>query len=187
MNPKKIFDNPHVCMYQTAKGFIFAQRKGINSTASLCFKKQRDGYIFLIRYQPLPILNNKNFANIDHSLYPCCITGSMENNQTPIQNCLAEVFEESGYMINEKDIVDTVNAVSTTQMNEIVYHYLIDLSNKEMKCAPTTDGSFFEKISKNVWVSEKELIDIIFHKENIYLSSLAICYLLFKKSKFIKR
>lgn len=183
MWPKKLFDNPHVCMYQTKKGFIFAQRRGINSTATLCFKKQKEGYEFLIRYQPLPILNNKKFKNIDNSLYPCCITGSLEKNQTPIQNCIAEVFEESGYKIAKKDIVDTVNTVSTTQMNEIVYHYLVDLTNKEMSSTPTTDGSFFEKISKNVWVTEKELINTIYHKENIYLSSLAICYLLFLKYK----
>jgi Fe-S cluster biosynthesis and repair protein YggX len=43
------------------------------------------------------------------------------------------------------------------------------------------DGSIFENISKNKWVSLKELRNILLNKKYYYLSSLSSAYLLFNE------
>ena len=178
MSVKKLFDTKHLSLFETKKGFIYAERRGINSTAALCyrFNRSKNCYEFLVRYQPLPI--NKFINKIDKFLYPCCITGSIEKNESEEQNIIKEVFEESGYIISKKNIISVNKATATTQMNEIVFHYLINLDGcKKTKCM--NDGSFFESISVNKWINEKKLINLIINNKEIYLSSLGICYLMF--------
>lgn len=148
--PKKIFDNYHLSVYKTKRGFIYAQRRGVNSTACLCFRKEPNGsYSFLIRYQPLPLIKDENFKDIDVNLYPCCITGSIEKDETPETNAIKEIMEESGYQITKKNIVDCIEATASTQMNEIVYHYLVDLTGINQSTNKLGDGSIFETISVN--------------------------------------
>lgn len=180
--PKKIFDNYHLSVYKTKRGFIYAERRGINSTACLCYRINQDKtYNFLVRYQPLPLIKNENFKDIDVNLFPCCITGSIEKNETPETNAIKEIEEEAGYKITNKNIVDQIAATSTTQMNEIVHHFLVDLTNLTNETSDLGDGSFFESISVNKWISEKELQNIIFNNSELFLSSLNVCYCLFLK------
>ncbi|MCQ3907639.1 MAG: hypothetical protein MJ219_02630 [Mycoplasmoidaceae bacterium] len=54
---KLLHKTKYLSLYETKQGFIYAQRRGINSTAILCFKKEKGNYYFLIRYQPLPVVN----------------------------------------------------------------------------------------------------------------------------------
>ena len=178
---KKIFSNYHLDTYQTDRGFIYAQRRNVNSTAALCFKKEEDGsYSFLIRYQPLPEIKLKDHNYTYKNLYPCCITGSLEINETPTDNVIKEVWEESGYTITKENIKEVIKATSSTQMNEVVFNFLIDLTNKTNE-KPTNDGSFFEEISENKWISESNLKDILLKNSELYLSSLSTAYLLFLK------
>ena len=65
-------------------------------------------------------------------------------------------------------------------MNEVVFNFLIDLTNKTNE-KPTNDGSFFEEISENKWISESNLKDILLKNSELYLSSLSTTYLLFLK------
>lgn len=53
---KVLYKNYHLSLYKTERGFIYAERRNINSTASLLFKKVKNDYKFLLRYQPLPEL-----------------------------------------------------------------------------------------------------------------------------------
>lgn len=179
---KKIFNNYHLSVYQTPKGFVYAQRRNVNSTAALCFKKnsKTKEYEFLIRYQPLPVIKFKNIKWNESCLFPCCITGSLEKGETPKSNIIKEVLEESGYKISNKNILGCISVTSSTQMNEVVHHFLIDLTNLKNK-KPKNDGSYFEAISKNVWVSHKQLLKILNSGKELYLSSLGIAYLLFIK------
>ncbi len=176
---KPLYTNYWLSLYQTPKGFVYAQRKGINSTASLCFRLNKKGqYEFLIRYQPLPVIHQYSNKK-ENTLYPCCITGSIEQNESPLQNCLKEVFEESGYKIKQNNIKHVISASASTQMNEIVFHYLVDLTNVKKQGKEQNDGSYFESVSKNKWVSEKTLNEILSNEEGLFLSCLGICYLAF--------
>lgn len=172
---KLIVKTKHLDMYKTQKGFYYCQRKSINSIAVLCFKKSKDGFLFLIRLQPMPQVEEKQ--NWDQ-LYPCPITGSIENNESPITSAKREIFEEGGIIVNENDLIAINPSVASTQMNEKVFYYLANVTNKKNE-TPQNDGSIFEAVSKNIWVNEKELESILNSK--LYLSSLLICYFYFLK------
>lgn len=145
---KLIKQTKYLSLYQTKQGFIYAQRRNINSTACLCFKKIKGKYQFLIRYQPLPVVNTiKHFKWDD--CFACPITGSLEKNQTPIANAIAEVYEEANLKICKKNILASNKFVSTTQMNETVFCFLIDVTNIKPTNKKQGDGSIFEKVSYN--------------------------------------
>jgi hypothetical protein len=131
---------------KTEHDFVYAERDGVNSTATLCFRKKNNKYEFLIRYQPLQdlIFNNKKHENWK-DLYPCPITGSL-HNQTWMSNVLEEVYEEGGYKISKNDIVSSIKTVSSTQMNEIVHVCLVKITNHK-QFPILGDGSSLEKVA----------------------------------------
>ena len=159
---KVLFKNYWVTLKQTDRGFVYAQRRNINSTACLLFKKTNSGYQFLLRYQPLPELtiNNINWKK----LYPCCVTGSLEENETPLQNVIKEILEETNYVVNSKNIIASGQNVSSTQMNELVYTFVVDITKCKSVNKKLGDGSIFENISKNRWVSLKTLKNILTYR-----------------------
>lgn len=125
---KVLYKNYHLSLYETERGFIYAQRRNINSTASLLYKKNKNDYSFLLRYQPLPELKVNNKKSGWKSLFPCCVTGPLEISETPITNCIKEVFEETGYKITKNNIKVSNIAVASTQSNECVYNFVVDIS-----------------------------------------------------------
>ncbi|GHU28680.1 hypothetical protein FACS1894152_6600 [Bacilli bacterium] len=77
---------------ETERGFVYGERKNVNSTATLLFRLKNKEYEFLLRYQPLPELKIAKYQGLKWTtLYPCCVTGSMEDDETPEQNCIKEV------------------------------------------------------------------------------------------------
>ena len=70
LNSKILYKTPYLELRISARKFYFAQRRGINSTAALCFRKTKTGYQFLMHYQPLPVLKrdyklNKDYKNVE--------------------------------------------------------------------------------------------------------------------------
>jgi 8-oxo-dGTP pyrophosphatase MutT (NUDIX family) len=82
-------------------------------------------------------------------LYPCCVTGSIEPNETPQSNVIKEIYEEFNLQIKLKDIKTYNINVSSTQMNECVYTFVIDVTHAKMVNKRLGDGSVFENISQN--------------------------------------
>jgi ADP-ribose pyrophosphatase YjhB (NUDIX family) len=143
----------------------------------LLFKKENNDFKFLLRYQPLPELSIKN-SNW-RKLYPCCVTGSLEEKETPLQNTIKEIYEETNCVVTKKNFICHGQNVSSTQMNETVYIFVVDVTNCKFVSKKSGDGSIFENISKNKWVTHKQIKDILNSNQHIYLSSLASAYLLF--------
>lgn len=175
-NDRLIVKTKHLEMYKTEKGFYYCQRRSINSVAILCYKKVNNEYSFLLRYQPMPQVEEKqNWKD----LYPCPITGSIENNELPIECAIRETFEESGYQVSKDNLFEISQSIATTQMNEKVFCFLADVTNIK-ETSPKNDGTIFEKVSKNIWVSESKLNEILNNK--LVLSSLIISYYFFCKN-----
>ena len=182
MKSKILCETEHLTLKQTPQGFIYSQRRNIDSTASLCFRKKKNGqYEFLIRYQPLPIVNDSiKYHWTD--LFACPITGSMEKNETKLDNAIREIYEEANYKIDKFKLLISNRTVATTQSNETVYNFIFDLTGTKKEVKKEGDGSIFENISKNKWISQKQLEKILFFDDkNFFLSSLMNCYFLFLK------
>ena len=94
---------------------------------------------------------------------------------------IKEIQEEAVYKISKANIIDCTLATASTQMNEAVFHYLVDLTNKKPITNKLGDGSYFESISKNIWISQSKLQKILYDNNELFISSLAVCYCLFLK------
>ncbi|WP_036459383.1 NUDIX hydrolase [[Mycoplasma] imitans] len=177
MKNKLLYKTTYLSLYETPKGFVYAQRQSINSIASLCFKYVGDEVFYLVHYQPMPEIAIKTKWD---DLYPCPITGSIDPNESALEAAVRETQEEGGIKVDLNKFYDQVDYVASTQMNEIVHCFVFDVTGIEQH-EPSTDGSIFEQVAKNKWHSQKELEAILFNKKQIYLSSLLNAYLLIQK------
>jgi hypothetical protein len=139
-----------VSLKQTERGFVYGERRNVNSTATLLYVKYKRDYKFLLRYQPLPELKIEEMSKLTWTtLYPCCVTGSLEPNETPIENVIKEVLEETNYQIDKTNIKASNISVASTQMNECVYTFIADITKAKHIDKKQGDGSIFESISQN--------------------------------------
>ncbi|MGX9358538.1 NUDIX domain-containing protein [Mycoplasma sp. 128] len=174
---KLLHDAYWLSLYQTDKGFVYAQRRNVNSVAVLLFRRKGNNeFEFLIRYQPLPEIVEKQKWD---DCFPCPITGGFENNETDsLKVAIREVEEEAGFVVNKNNVFETFKFLASTQANEIVFGYIFDVTGLQQHEA-LGDGSIFEQISYNRWASEQELQNII--NSGMVLTALVHCYYFFKQ------
>jgi 8-oxo-dGTP diphosphatase len=145
---KIIFSTNWIVVKETDKGFYYLERKGRDSVAIFLLRKSninRKEYEILIRQQPLCIDNTE--INGELMLYPCPITGGIDNGESPESAAIREVHEEAGYSVQ---VLHLGKYIVGTQTNEICYMYYADVTDIEPEIAQQ-DGSYFESISKNEW------------------------------------
>lgn len=99
-NEKTIFSTDWISVKETARGFHYLERKGRDSVAIFLVRRSnlnRGEYEVLIRQQPLciDILD----INEEHKLYPCPITGGIEEGELPEEAAVREVYEEAGFSV----------------------------------------------------------------------------------------
>lgn len=148
MTEQVIFETPWIKVKRTPKGFDYLERKGRDSIAVALLRRTMDGYEVLVRWQPLCVHN----ADIDEEmkLYPCLITGGIEEDETPQDSALREIEEEAGFKVLPIDLRQLATYIAGTQTNETVYVYVVDVTEYEQEEA-LQDGSYFESISRNQW------------------------------------
>lgn len=151
---KIIFGNQWISIIETPRKFYFSQRKGKDSVAVFLLRKGDSEKEVLIRYQSLCI-DNEELPEGGFRLYPCPITGSVENGEEFQITAKREVLEEAGYDV---DVSYLGKYVVGTQTNEICYIYFADVSNYHPSEA-LGDGSYFESISQNKWHPISFLLD----------------------------
>ncbi|EFF41691.1 hydrolase, NUDIX family [Mycoplasmopsis alligatoris A21JP2] len=161
-------------MYESKHGFIYCQRKGINSIAALVYKKIKNQTYFLVRYQPLPEIADKKS---DFEPYPCAITGTIEPNQTPLECALKEVFEEASIVVTKNNLVTQNKYIATTQSNETVFNFLLEVDSDTEQSNQNCDNSIFELNSFNKWITLEDLQKIV--KNELHHSSLAELLLMY--------
>ncbi len=170
---------PYLSLYRTASGFYYAERKNVDSVAALCFRTDpKSGECeFLVHYQVMPEIAQKKS---DRDMYACPITGSFEKGDDPARCAIREIYEEGGIRARRKHLVAMNRSIATTQMNEQIYHAVFDVTGLE-QTDPPTDGSYFESLAKNRWLTRKQLERIVFGARCVKLNSLATCYALWEK------
>lgn len=147
-NEKILFSNNLITVKETAIGYYYLERKGRNSVAIFLIRKNnvnRGEYEVLIRQQPLCIDNAD--INEEQRLYPCPITGGIDENESLEEAARREVYEESGFSVQ---LLPLGKYIVGTQTNETCYMYYADVTDIEPEIAQQ-DGSYFESISKNEW------------------------------------
>jgi 8-oxo-dGTP pyrophosphatase MutT (NUDIX family) len=73
----------------------------------------------------------------------------LERDETPEENVIKEVYEETNYIIRKENIKAQNVNVATTQMNETVFTFIVDITKAKHIDKSQGDGSLFENISQN--------------------------------------
>jgi len=147
-NEKTIFSTDWIAIKETARGYHYLERKGRDSVAIFLVRRSNlntEEYEVLIRQQPLCI--DIPDINEEHRLYPCPITGGIDEGELPEEAAVREVYEEAGFSVQ---VLPLGKYIVGTQTNEICYMYYADVTGIEPEVA-RQDGSYFESISKNEW------------------------------------
>lgn len=119
LNLKEIVDTEH-----HVNGFQFAERKGIDSIAFICFDRDREQFLLNKEYKP-PI----------DAFILGAFGGSMDKNKRPEEIVLDEVREEAGFIVKPDDVKLVGKVLVSTQMNQFCYLYVVfvDKDNQQEK------------------------------------------------------
>lgn len=145
---KIIFSTELIAVKESSRGFQYLERKGKDSVAVFLFRRKsnfKQDYEVLIRQQPLCLDNQK--LSEKAKLYPCPITGSISEDETPEAAAVREAKEEGGFLTH---VLLLGQYIVGTQTNEICYMYYADVTGLEAEI-PSQDGTYFELVSKNEW------------------------------------
>lgn len=145
-----IFQTEWITVRESAQGFQYLERKGKDSVAVFLLRKSSTHplrYEVLIREQHLCLDNQE--VNGKLFLFPCPITGALDEEELPEAAAMRETYEETGYQV---ELLPLGKYIVGTQVNEICYLYYADVTN----IAPDTaqqDGTYLESIAQNQWRS----------------------------------
>ncbi|PSB26879.1 NUDIX hydrolase [Stenomitos frigidus] len=143
-----IFQAKWIAVKESPRGFQYLERKGKNSVAVFLLKKSSvnpQQYEVLIRQQHLCLDNREVDGRF--KLFPCPITGALEEGESPETAARREVYEEAGYRVQVQSFGQYIVG---TQVNEICYLYYADVTAIEPDIAPQ-DGTYMESIGRNEW------------------------------------
>jgi 8-oxo-dGTP diphosphatase len=97
---KVIFRTQWIAVKESSRGFQYLERKGKGSVAVFLLRKsgvKSLQYEVLIRQQHLCIDNRE--VDGKFTLFPCPITGGLEEGELPEAAAMRETFEETGYRV----------------------------------------------------------------------------------------
>jgi 8-oxo-dGTP diphosphatase len=143
-----IFSTRWIAVKESPRGFQYLERKGKDSVAVFLLRKSSgnsEHYKVLIRQQHLCIDNQEIDGKF--RLFPCPVTGALEEEELPEAAAQREVYEETGYKVQVSPLGQYIVG---TQVNEICYLYYADVTNMEPDIAQQ-DGTYMESIAKNEW------------------------------------
>lgn len=145
-----IFSAQWIVVKESPRGFQYLERKGKDSVAVFLLKRsgeKPEQYEVLIRQQHLCIDNQE--VDGKFRLFPCPVTGALEEGESPEAAAKREVYEETGYRVQASPMGQYIVG---TQVNEICYLYYADVTNMKPDVAQQ-DGTYMESIAKNEWHS----------------------------------
>jgi 8-oxo-dGTP pyrophosphatase MutT (NUDIX family) len=145
---RTIFETEWIAVKESPRGFQYLERKGKNSVAVFLLRNygaNPSQYEVLIRQQHLCIDNREIDGKFN--LFPCPITGALEEGESPEAAAMREVYEESGYRVQVRSLGKYIVG---TQVNEICYLYYADVTGIEPEVAQQ-DGTYMESIGRNEW------------------------------------
>ena len=145
---RTIFQTEWIAVKESPHGFQYLERKGKDSVAVFLLRKSSVSppqYEVLIRQQHLCIDNREVDDRL--ALFPCPITGALEERESPEAAAIRETYEETGYRTR---VIPFGKYIVGTQVNEICYLYYTDVT--EIKPDPAQqDGTYLESIANNEW------------------------------------
>lgn len=151
-----IFQTKWITVKESDQGFHYLERRGKDSVAVFLLRKSSTDpqqYEVLIRQQHLCIDNSEVDGRLN--LFPCPITGALNEGESPETAAMRETYEETGYRVQ---VIPCGSYIVSTQTNEICYLYYAYVTKKKPD-PPQQDGTYLESIARNEWHSFEEMKD----------------------------
>ncbi|BAY44372.1 putative NUDIX hydrolase [Scytonema sp. HK-05] len=143
-----IFTTNWVTVKKTPRGFDYLERKGKDSVAVFLLRRNDvSPVIYEVLIRQLPLCIDSTEFDGQMKLFPCPITGALDEGESPEEAAIREVYEEAGFSVK---VLSLGKYIVGTQTNEICYMYYADVTGIEPDIAQQ-DGTYHESISKNEW------------------------------------
>ena len=164
---KTLDGKPFITVKRARNYFIYAERGGIDSIAFILYDDNIKRFALIKEAKP-PF----DEAFEKEAYMKTAFGGSIDTDtETYKQICQQEVLEESGYKVPLERIWNTGETVVSTQMSQICYTYMVDVTGIEK-----TEKAEYEMndTEENViWMTYNELMDLGEWK-SLYIANLAI-------------
>ncbi|MEO0409832.1 MAG: NUDIX domain-containing protein [Cyanobacteria bacterium P01_A01_bin.135] len=122
-----IFRTDWITVRKSPQGFQYLERKGKDSVAVFLLRRVDgvlEGWEVLVCHQHLCLDNRQ--VNGHFRLFPCPVTGALDEGEFPEAAARREVYEETGYRI--KSIASLGQYIVGTQVNEVCYLFFADVT-----------------------------------------------------------
>jgi hypothetical protein len=141
LNIKEVSDPNMGC-----KGYQFAERRGVDSIAFICYDKTSNKFL----------LNKEATPPVGQFLLRA-FGGSLDKDITHEEIVKVEVEEEAGYNVDIKNIIKLGKCFVSTQMNQYCHLYIVFVSDRnKTKRKPENEC---EALAETVWLCEESVID----------------------------
>ena len=135
LNIKEVVDPEH-----HVKGYQFAERRGVDSIAFICYDSYTNKFLLNNEYKP-PV----------NEMILGAFGGSLDKDVNKMDIVIGEVREEAGFEVTEDDIVELGKVFVSTQMNQYCYLYLVYVFKSEQKDRQPENA--VEALANTVWVA----------------------------------
>ena len=160
---KELFSGEYIKVFER-NGYEYisgSKTNNDNYSAILPYEKTDDGIYVYIHNEPR--LNH----NETYVLVPSCVTGTIEDGESYLENAIKELGEEVGFYNVDESKWKAAGTYYPSKATSEVYHaFLVDVTGLEIK-EPKGDGSNMEKMSncgKYKLEKAQEIVkDAIFH------------------------
>lgn len=150
----KLTDNKFVNIYSVEdsefeiKGYQYAERRGIDSVAFICYDSSRKEQGYLLNLEYTPPTNQFLFR---------AFGGSFDKDKIPVEIVIDEVKEECGFKVKAQDCLFLGKVFVSTQMNQYCHLYLVNVNSLEL--AKREPENKVEAVSCPNWRLYEDIID----------------------------
>ncbi len=171
-NDKTLYATEWITLKETNSGYIYTVTKP--GVAILPIRQIGDHLEVLVRQQISGLLGETITV----------VTGRSEEGETQLETAVRELQEETGIITNPESFVkvgDLYYGKNNPIPDALFFVLIEELQTKYEK--PETDGTIFEEFSKNFWVSEYELENLLLVSEDPTLYNVLCKFLLLASSR----
>lgn len=130
------------------KGYQFAERRGINSVAFICYDEHKPSQ-YLLNHEVTPPLGNVYLNR--------AFGGSFDKNKTAVEIVKDEVREEVGYDVPLSRIIFINKMFVSTQMNQFCELFAVNISGLDQ--IERKPENKVEALSSPIWLTKKEILN----------------------------
>lgn len=152
-----------------------------DSVSALIYHKDKKAFLFVKQFRPsVWYWESKNHIKENGYTYELC-AGLMDKNLSPEQTIKEEIFEETGYRVNDvRFICSSFSSLGFAACKQKMYYAEVDDSMKEGE-----GGGIQDEDIEVVYVSEDEILDFIYDENKVTAAGSKLGILWFDKN--IKR